>query len=83
MVLTCIILSSLILVFILLCWIGWACDYTIRKWFNHIFMNRDEDYVIFNCGMFLVLFLVMFITSAAIYNTCKNYRTISPVIMGK
>ena len=69
MVLTCLILFSIIGVLIVLTVIGLLCNEPPAKSFKYMFLNKDKDYVMFNCLLSLVLFMVMFLTSAATYNT--------------
>ena len=69
MILTCLILFSIIFVLIALIAIGLLCNESPAKSFKYMFLNKDEDYVIFNCLLSLVLFMVMLLTSAATYNT--------------
>lgn len=49
--------------------IGLICGDKPIKTFKMMFLNKDEDYVLFNFGMAVILFTVMFLASAATYNT--------------
>jgi hypothetical protein len=70
MVLSCLILCSVILCVLFFCVFSLMTgDYSVVKTFKFMFCGKHEEYIMFNIFMSLLLFLVMFLASAATYNT--------------
>ncbi len=69
MVLTCLILVSIILVALCICVLGLMFNNNPIQMFRSMFLGNDETHTGFNFIMVLLLFLVMFVGTAATYNT--------------
>jgi phosphotransferase system glucose/maltose/N-acetylglucosamine-specific IIC component len=69
MVLTFIVIISAVLSLLFALLVGMTTGDTFKQAFKRMFLGKDENYVMFNIFMCMCLFLVMFVTCAATYNT--------------